>query len=83
MADEEGLSDLDEIRVIHIQEARWRLHAGDMKQKSMFTGVIYFKMSGRKLIRFTILESKMFCVRIGEEGRNLVLIIIAYDYFCF
>lgn len=37
VADEEGLSDLDEIRVIHIQEARWRLHAGDMKQKSMFT----------------------------------------------
>ena len=27
VADEEGLSDLDEIRVIHIQEARWRLHA--------------------------------------------------------
>ena len=36
LADEEGLSDLDEIRVGHIQEARWRLHSGALKPKNMF-----------------------------------------------
>lgn len=36
VADEEGLSDLDEIRVGHIQEACWRLHSGALKQKNMF-----------------------------------------------
>ena len=41
LADEEGLSDLDEIRVGHIQEARWRLHSGALKPKICFSNTDY------------------------------------------